>query len=65
MTVTETITRPYFHTMDCQTMEQVEFLERRDSPGTPLPINVPPTPIPDDCPSDHEIRDAVRSLSNR
>jgi len=45
--------------------ERVELYARRDSPGTPLPFNLLPTPIPDNSPLDHEIRDAARSLLKR
>jgi hypothetical protein len=61
-TTTETVSCPCFHTMHCQMTERVELYARRDSPGTPLPFNLLPTPIPDNSPLDHEIRDAARSL---
>ena len=47
-----------------QTDERVDLYRQRQSPGDPLPINVPPVPIRDDAPSDNEIRAAAANLSN-
>ncbi len=40
----------------------MELYRRQDSPGDPLPINLQGPAIPDEVPSDHEIRDAARDL---
>ena len=50
--------------MECQTAECVALYARRDSPGEPLPINMPRIDIADHTPSDGEIREAARELSN-
>jgi hypothetical protein len=42
--------------------DRVELYWRRDSPGDPLPINLQGLVIPDEVPSDHEIRDAAWDL---
>jgi hypothetical protein len=44
--------------------ERVALYARRDSPGEPLPINIPRVDIADHTPTDGEIREAARELSN-
>ncbi len=58
----ETVAHPCPQTMARQTEDQVELYWRRNSPGDPLPINFQGPAIPDEVPSDHEIRDAARDL---
>jgi hypothetical protein len=60
----ETTTRPCPLTMERQTAERVALYARRDSPGEPLPINIPRVDIADHTPTDGEIREAARELSN-
>jgi hypothetical protein len=60
----DTVVRPCPQMMARQTEEQVEFYWQRDSPGEPPPINLQGPVIPVNMPSDHEIRDAARELSN-
>jgi hypothetical protein len=60
----ETTTRPCPLTMERQTGERVALYERRDSPGEPLPINIPWVDIADHTPTDGEIREAALELSN-
>ncbi len=45
-------------------MEWVDLYARRVSPGDPLPINVAPTEINDDVPSNGELRGVVGELTN-
>jgi hypothetical protein len=58
----ETVARPCPQTMARQMEDRVELYRRRDSPGDLLPINLQGPAIPDEVPSDHEIRDAARDL---
>ncbi len=50
--------------MERQTSERVDLYARRDSPGNPLRINVAPTEINDNVPSDGELRGVVGKLNN-
>jgi hypothetical protein len=50
--------------MDRQTTKRVALYARRDSPGEPLLIKMPPVDINDETPSDNKIREATRELSN-
>ncbi len=56
--------KPCYHTMECQTSEQVNLYIRRASPGNPLPVNYGPIKINHNAPSDEEIRLATSKLSN-
>jgi hypothetical protein len=47
-----------------QTAERVELYTAVCPPGWSLPINVTPIPVPDDTPTDHEIRKVVAKLRN-
>jgi hypothetical protein len=47
-----------------QTTERIALNARRDSPGEPLPINVDPIPIEDGAPTEGELREAVKDLTN-
>jgi hypothetical protein len=60
----DTQAKPCRQTMERQTSEQIDLYTRRDSPGNPLPINVAPTEINNDVPSDGELRGVVGELSN-
>ncbi len=60
--VLETVVRPCPQMMVRQTEERMELNRWRDSPGEPPPINLKGLAIPDDVPSDHEIRDAAGDL---
>jgi hypothetical protein len=62
--MSETVAHPCPQMMARQTEEWVELYRRQDSPGEPLPINLQGPAIPDEVPSDHEIRDAARNLSS-
>jgi hypothetical protein len=56
--------KPCYHTMEHQTLEQVNLYTRRALPGNPLPINYGPIKTNNDAPSDKEIRLATSKLSN-
>jgi hypothetical protein len=58
----ETVACPCPQMMAQQMEDRVELYWQRDSPGDPLPINLQGPVIPDEVPSDHEIRDAARDL---
>ncbi len=58
----ETVANPCPQTMVQQMEDWVELYRRWDSPGDPLPINLQGPAIPDEVPSDHEIRDVARDL---
>jgi hypothetical protein len=60
----ETTTHPCPQTMDRQTTKRVALYARRDSPGEPLPINIPPVDINDETPSDDKIWVAMQELSD-
>jgi hypothetical protein len=60
----DTQAKPCRQTMERQTSEQVDLYTWRNSPGDPLPINVAPTEISDDVPSDGELRGVVGKLNN-
>jgi hypothetical protein len=60
----DTQEKPCRQTMERQTSERVDLYARRDLPGDPLPINVTPTEINDDVPSDGELRGVVGKLTN-
>ena len=62
--VTEMQVKPCRQTIISQTDERVDLYRQRQSPGDPLPINVPPVPIHNDAPSNGKIRTAVAQLSN-
>jgi hypothetical protein len=47
-----------------QTAERIALYARRDSPGEPLPINVDPIPVEDGTPTDKELREVVKELTN-
>ncbi len=51
-------------TLASQTAERVELYTAVHPPGWSLPINTTPIPVPDDTPTDHEIREAVAKLRN-
>jgi hypothetical protein len=55
---------PCYHTLECQTLEQVNLYARRESLGNPLPINVPQVVINDDVPADGKLRQVVGKLTN-
>jgi hypothetical protein len=57
----ETMACPCPQTMAGQTEERVELYRRQDSSGEPLPIILQGPAIPDNMPSNHEIR-GVRDL---
>jgi hypothetical protein len=63
-TATEMQAKPCRQTMVRQTDERVDLYRQRQSPGDPFPVNVPPTPIHNDVPSDGKIHTAVANLSN-
>ena len=50
--------------MEQQTAERVALYARRDSPGEPLPINIPRIDIADHTPTDGKIREVARELLN-
>ncbi len=58
----ETLVHPCRQMMVRQTEERVELYRWLDSPRKPLPINLQGPAIPDNMPSDHEIRDAAQDL---
>ncbi len=58
----ETVAHPCPQTMARQTEDRVELYWQRNSPGDLLPINLQGPAIPNNVPSDHEIRDAARNL---
>ncbi len=58
----ETVACPCSQMMARQTEDWVELYRRHNSFGDPLPINLQGPVIPNDIPSDHEIRDAARNL---
>jgi hypothetical protein len=60
----DTQAKPCRQTMERQTSEWVDLYARRDSPGNPLPINVIPSEINDEVPSDGELRGVVGELTN-
>jgi hypothetical protein len=60
----DTQAKPCRQTMEHQTLERVDLYARRDSPGNTLPINVAPTEINDNVPSDGELRGVVGKLNN-
>ncbi len=62
--MTETQAKPCYHTMECHTMERVDFYAQRDSPGDPLPINVTPVVINDDVSMDGKLRQVAGELTN-
>jgi hypothetical protein len=62
--VTETQSKPCYHTIEHQTSERVDLYVQRQSPGDPLPIHLTPVKIDDDVLSDSEIRTAVGELTN-
>ena len=47
-----------------QTAERVDLYAARPPPGENVPLNVTPIPVPDDPPSDQEIRGVVSQLRN-
>ncbi len=56
--------KPCRQTMERQTLERVDLYARRVFPGNPLPINVAPTEINNDVPSNVELRGVVGKLTN-
>ena len=50
--------------MERQTAERVALYARRDSPGEPLPINIPRIDIADHTPTDGKIWEVARELLN-
>jgi hypothetical protein len=60
----DTVACPCPQTMARQTEEWVELYRRWDPPGEPLPINLQGPMIPNNVPSDHEIKKAAQELSN-
>ncbi len=60
----DAVTHPCPQTMARQMEEQVGLYRGQDSPGEPLLINLQGPAIPNKVPSNHEIRDAARDLSN-
>jgi hypothetical protein len=60
----ETVLCPCPQTMAQQTEEWVELYRRRDSLGELLPINLQGLAVPDNVPSNHEIRDAAQELQS-
>ncbi len=56
--------KPCYHTMECQTLEQVNLYARRESPGDPLQINVAQVKINNNVPSDGKLRQVVGKLTN-
>jgi hypothetical protein len=61
---TEMQAKPCYHTMECQTLKQVDLHARRESPGDPLPINATPVEISDDPPTDGKLRQVAGELTN-
>ncbi len=60
----DTQAKPCRQTMERQTSERVDLYARGVLPGNPLPINVAPTEINDDVPSDGELWGVVGELTN-
>jgi hypothetical protein len=56
--------KPCYHSMERQTLEQVDLYARRESPSDPLPINVTPVVINDDVLTDGELRQVAGKLTN-
>jgi hypothetical protein len=52
------------HTLEHQTLEQVDLHAQRESPGDPLPINVAQIKINNDVPSDGKLWQGVGKLTN-
>jgi hypothetical protein len=61
---TEVKARPCFQMMERQMAEQVALYTRRPPPGEPLPINIAPISILDGAPTNSEVQDSARNLSN-
>jgi len=60
----ETQSKPCYHTMVCQTSEQVNLYAWRQSPGDPLPLHLTTVEIDDNVPTDSEIRTVAGGLTN-
>ena len=56
--------KPCYQTLATQTKERVDLYRRREPPGDDIPINVDPSDVVDDTPSDLEIRSCVQLLSS-
>ena len=54
--------KPCYESMSKQTAEREELYRKVSPPGDPIPINVEPFPVADDCPGDAELRDVVKQL---
>ena len=56
--------KPCYHTMECQMLEQVDLYAWRESPGDPLPINVTPVIINANVLTDSKLRQVAGKLTN-
>ncbi len=61
---TEVKAWPCFQTIEHQTAKWVMLYTQSPPRGKPLPINITPASIPNSAPSDLELRNATRNLSN-
>ena len=56
--------KPCYQSLGKQTAEREELYRKVPPPGDPIPINVEPFDVNDDCPEDAAIRAAVKQLRN-
>jgi hypothetical protein len=61
---TETQARPCFQTMERLTAERVDLYQQSNSSGPPVAVNIATVEVPDDVPTDGEIRAMVAKLTN-